>query len=57
MSGQSLIVMAAVLGACCLLAAYLGHRGGNEKRDVRLMMGSGAAFGGVALIVLAIQQF
>lgn len=57
MSGQSFTIMAAVLGACCLLAAYLGHRGGNEKRDVRLMMGCGAALGGVALIFLAIRQF
>jgi hypothetical protein len=57
MNEDILTVMAACLGACCLLAVFLGNRSGNEKRDMRLMMGSGAALGGVALIIFSIRQF
>ena len=50
-----LTMTAAALGAICLVAALLGRLGGNEKRDVRLMMGSGAALGGLALLFLSFQ--
>jgi hypothetical protein len=57
MNEDMLTIMAASLGACCLLAVFLGHRSGSEKRDMRLMMGSGAALGGIALIIFSIEQF
>ena len=57
MNEHMLTIMAASLGACCLLAAFLGNRSENEKRDVRLMMGVGVALGGIALIIISIQQF
>ena len=57
MNEDMLTIMAAGLGACCLLAAFLGHRSGDEKRDVQLMMGIGVAFAGIALIIISIQQF
>ena len=56
MNEDMLTIMAAALGACCLLAAFLGHRSGDEKRDVRLVMGIGVAFAGFALIIISIQQ-
>lgn len=57
MNEHMLTIMAASLGACLLLAAFLGNRSGKDKRDVRLMMGSGAALGGIALIIISIRQF
>lgn len=54
MNDEGFAIMTAVLGASCLLAAFLGHRAGNEKRDVRLMAGGGAALGGIALVVFAL---
>jgi hypothetical protein len=56
MNQQDFAIMAAALGAACLLAAALGRRLGNERRDTRLMMGSGAALGGVALVLFSLAR-
>lgn len=56
MNEQSFAVMALVLGAACLLGALLSRREGADRRDVRLMLGSGAGLGGVALLLLAVAR-
>lgn len=44
------------LAACCAAAALLARRSGGDKRDLRLLAGMGASLGGVALLLLAIQD-
>jgi hypothetical protein len=56
MNEHDFAIMAAALGAACLLAGALGRRMGNERRDTRLMMGSGAALGGAALVLFSLAR-
>jgi hypothetical protein len=53
MTHDDLALMSAVLAAAFGLAALFGWRGGNARADVALLGGSGAAFGGVAALLLA----
>lgn len=39
------------LAATCLIAAFLARRTGSDTRDVRLMLGVGAALGAVPLFL------
>ena len=43
MTSGDFALMAAVLGGAFLLAALLAWRGGDERRDLRLLGGSGLA--------------
>lgn len=56
MSGEDFAVIALLLGACCAIAAVLARRTGSDGRDVRLMMGSGAALGGLALLLFSLAR-
>lgn len=47
-------LMAAVFSACSIVSALLGWRMKNERADVGLMAGTGAAFGGISLALFAI---
>ncbi|MEJ8837846.1 hypothetical protein [Ramlibacter sp. AN1133] len=53
MTEPDFALVALLLGAACAVAALLGLRLGNEKRDVRLTMGGGAALGGLALLLMS----
>ena len=44
------------LALACAVAGIAGRRGANARRDVRLMLGTGAALGGLALLLLALQD-
>ncbi len=43
-------LLLAVLAGATVLAAWLGHRIGNDARDVRLMLGIGGALAGCSAI-------
>ena len=49
--------LALSLAATCLVAAFLARRSGSDARDVRLMMGIGAALGGASLVFLSLLDF
>lgn len=49
-------VGALVLAGIFLVAAFIGRRAGDAARDVRLLMGTGAGFGGLALVLAAAQS-
>lgn len=53
MSEHDFAIMALVLAGACLAAAAWARRIGNEWRDVGALAGSGAALGGVGLVLLA----
>jgi hypothetical protein len=46
--------MAAILGGTFLLTALVGWKAGNARADVALMGGSGAAFGGLSLLLFGL---
>lgn len=48
-------LMALSLAAAFLVAGIVGRRGGDDARDVRLMLGSGAALGGLALVLFSLS--
>lgn len=52
---DSALLLLSLAGAC-LVAVFLGHRQGNEARDVRLLAGIAAALGGIALVVLGLHS-
>lgn len=56
MSDLHAVLLVATVGGALLLAAAVGHRRGDDRADVRLMLGSAAAFGGLALILLSFFQ-
>lgn len=45
------------LAATCVIAALLAWRTGSETRDVRLMMGLGAALAGISLLFFSSMDF
>jgi hypothetical protein len=54
MSELHLALAAASLSLACLAAGLLQRRPRSQRRDVRLLLGAGAGFGGVSLIVLSL---
>lgn len=46
-------IMTALFAATFLFSALLGWRMKNARSDVALMAGSGAAFGGISLLLFA----
>lgn len=46
-------LMLAILGGTCALAALLGWRGGDARRDVALLGSSGVAFGTLSALLFA----
>lgn len=56
MTPEEYSLVAAVVGASAVVAAWLGHRGGDAKRDVLLMLGIGGFFvaAGVVLRVAVV---
>jgi hypothetical protein len=53
MSAELWTLAALSLAATFLLAGLLGRRRGDSARDLRLMLGTGAAFGGIAAALAA----
>ena len=51
MTGEQFTWMAAGLALAFAWAARRGWRGGDEPRDVRLMLGTGAGFSGLAALL------
>jgi hypothetical protein len=47
-------LLLSALSLVFLVAGWLGRRSGDAPRDVRLMLGSGAAFGGLTLLLLSL---
>ena len=56
MSETHTVLLVATLAGALLLAGVIGHRSGDDRADVRLMLGSAAALGGLALILLSFLQ-
>ncbi len=56
MSEPDFAVLLSGLAVAFFVAAAVGKRGGDAPRDVRLLLASGAAFGGIALILLSIWK-
>ncbi len=50
------LLVALSLAAALAAAAILGRRAGNAQRCLRLMLGTGAGFGGLALLVSTFQE-
>jgi hypothetical protein len=46
--------MALLIGAAALVAALFARRTGNDKRDVRLLGGVGAALAGGAMVLMSL---
>lgn len=51
MSEHVVAIMAASIGGASLFAAVVGHRSGDDRRDVRLLAVIGSAMSGLALAV------
>lgn len=51
MTDLHLALMAGSLALAFCLAAWLGRRRGDDAGDLRLVLGTGAGFGGAALIL------
>ena len=54
MTQDDFALIATVFSATLFLAAFLGARSGNARRDTRLMGGSGLAFAAVAGALFAV---
>ena len=50
------MLLAVSLATIFIAAGLLGRRRGDDRRDVRLMLGTGAGFGGAVLLALAVQS-
>lgn len=57
MTDPSFGLLFLALAATCLIAALQARRTGSDTRDVRLMLGIGAALGGVSLILFSSLDF
>lgn len=53
MTDHSFVFLLAAIAAACPVAAVMGHRMGNEKRDVRVMAAAAGALGSAALAVFS----
>jgi hypothetical protein len=51
-----LLALALSLALVLLAAGVVGRRGGHGPRRARLVLGSGAALGGLALLLLSLSQ-
>lgn len=49
-------MLASALAVAFLVAAAIGRRAGDAPRDLRLMLGTGVACGGAALLLLSIWK-
>lgn len=56
MADWHLGLMALSVAGALVAAGLLGRRGGHEARDTRLMLGLGAALGGVALVLFSLGR-
>ena len=56
MSDSQLVLLVMSLAGIFLAAAAIRHRGGGAKRGLRLILGAGAAAGGLALIYFSLQD-
>ncbi len=56
MSEPDFAVLLSALAVAFFVAAVVGKRGGDTPRDVRLLLASGAAFGGIALVLLSLWK-
>ena len=48
--------VAALLGSALVLAAWSARRRGGQRRGVRALLGTGAALGGGALVLLSLGE-
>ena len=48
--------IAVLLGAASMLAAWSARRQGGKRRGVRALLGTGAALGGGALVLLSLGE-
>lgn len=53
MGEMQMALLASVLAVAFLAAAFIGRRAGDSAPDVRLLLGTGAALGGLALVLLS----
>lgn len=56
MSEPHFALLLSTLAVAFLVAAVAGRRAGDAPRDVRLVLASGAGFGGIALVLLALWK-
>ncbi len=56
MSEHALPILVGTIGAASLIAAVVGHRIGNDKRDIRLLTLLGSAMSCLSLTLLSLTR-
>jgi hypothetical protein len=53
MTGNDFALMMALIGGSVLIATFFAWRGGEAKRDLALLGGSGLTLGGISALMFA----